>query len=106
MNPDAWATEKAGGVELKFLLQPRAVQSQIMGIHGGEIKVRIQAPPIDGRANQELCRFLSKSLRIPQRAVQIVSGASSRHKRVFIKGKTLNDLQRLLSSPFREENSD
>lgn len=106
MNSEPWVIEKTEGVELKFLLQPRAVHSKIMGIHGEEIKVRIQAPPIDGRANEELCRFLSKGLGVPQRDVQIVSGVSSRHKRVFIKGKTLDDLQRFLSLSLKGENTD
>ena len=96
MKFESWATEKKDGVELKCLLQPRASQSQIMGIHGGEIKVRIQAPPLEGRANEELCQFLSKRVGVPQRSVQIVSGASSRHKRILIKGKTLVDLQGFL----------
>ncbi len=93
MNSEPWATEKEEGVELRVLLQPRAAHSRIVGIHGEEIKVRIQSPPLDGRANEELGRFLSKGLGVPQRAVQIVSGASSRHKRVLIKGKTLDELR-------------
>ena len=97
MNSGPWVIEKVDGVELRFLLQPRAAQSQIVGIQGDEIKVRIQAPPIEGRANEALCRFLSQEFGVPQRAVQIVSGASSRHKRVFIKGKTVGELQALLS---------
>ncbi|MGD9850829.1 MAG: DUF167 domain-containing protein [Nitrospirales bacterium] len=96
MTSKPWAIEKNDGVELKFFLQPRAAKSQIMGIHGEEIKIRIQAPPLDGRANEELCRFLSKMMGVPQRFVQIVSGMSSRHKRVRIKGKALGDLQSLL----------
>lgn len=96
MKSETWVTEKKGGVELKCLLQPRAAQSQIMGIQGGEIKIRIQAPPVEGRANEELCRLLSKRLNIPLRSVQIVSGTGSRHKRVLIKGKTLGELQPVL----------
>ncbi|MDR4494771.1 MAG: DUF167 domain-containing protein [Nitrospirales bacterium] len=98
MKSEPWATEKKDGVELKCLLQPRAAQSQIMGIQGGEIKIRIQAPPLEGRANEELCQFLSKRVGVPQRSVQIVSGASSRHKRILIKGKTLGTLQAFLLS--------
>ena len=98
MNSEPWATEKRDGVELRFLLQPRAACSQVVGIHGEEIKVRIQVPPVEGRANEELCRLLSKGLGVPQRAVQIVSGANSRHKRVLIKGKTLDELRISLRS--------
>lgn len=98
MNGEPWVIEKLDGIELRCLLQPRAGKSQFVGIHGDEIKIRIQAPPIDGRANEELGQFLAKSLDVPKRAVEIVSGVSSRHKRVLIRGKTLSELQHLLTS--------
>lgn len=93
MKFEPWATEKKDGVELKCLLQPRAAQSRVMGVCGGEIKIRIQAPPIDGRANKELCRFLSKRLGVPLRSLHIISGTGSRHKRILVKGKTIDGLQ-------------
>ena len=55
-----------------------------MGRHGDAIKIRIKAPPVDGAANEELIRFLAKRFGVPRSAVQLLSGASSRDKRVAI----------------------
>ena len=57
-----------------------------MGIHGDALKIRVAAPPVDGEANDELIRFLSRRLSIPSTSVQIHSGAGSRHKRVRLRG--------------------
>jgi uncharacterized protein len=52
------------------------------------LKIRVAAPPVDGAANDELIRFLARSLSIPSTSLQIYSGASGRHKRVLVKGAT------------------
>ena len=73
---------------LHILVQPRASRSEIVGPHGDMLKVRLAAPPVDGAANEELVRFLAKEFGVPQRAVEIVAGLSSRRKTVRVTGVT------------------
>lgn len=86
------ATERTEGVEIRIHLQPRESKTEIVGLYGEAVKIRIAAPPVDGRANVELCRFLARQLGLPQQFVQVISGISSRQKRVFIRGRTLNEI--------------
>ena len=65
---------------LHILVQPKAAKDQVIGPHGGELKVRITAPPVDGAANQGLIKFFSKVFKVPKSHIAIVSGESSRHK--------------------------
>ena len=74
------------GAILTVHLQPKASTTECVGIHGDAIKIRVAAPPVDGAANDELIRFLARRLSIPSTSVQILSGASGRHKRVLVKG--------------------
>ena len=67
---------------LHILVQPRASRSEIVGPHGDMLKVRLAAPPVDGAANEELVRFLAKEFGVPQRAIEIVAGLSSRRKTI------------------------
>ena len=65
-------------------VQPGAKVTSIQGRHGDALKVRLAAPPVDGKANIELLRFLASALQVPRSAVQLVSGQTSRQKRVRI----------------------
>ncbi len=71
-----------------FYVQPRASKTEVVGRHGDAIKIRVKAPPVDGAANEELIRFLAKRFKVPQKAVELVSGSSSRHKQIAIEGVT------------------
>jgi uncharacterized protein (TIGR00251 family) len=71
---------------LQIKAAPNSVQDEIQGWLGDSLKVRIQAPPTDGKANERLCAFLAETLCLPKGAVTLVSGASSRQKRVSIRG--------------------
>ena len=75
-----------GGVELHLQVQPRASRTEVIGPHGGALKIRLAAPPVDGEANAELVRFLAKVLGVPRSAVEIVSGATGKRKRVRVTG--------------------
>ncbi|MFI5208224.1 MAG: DUF167 domain-containing protein [Gemmatimonadales bacterium] len=78
-------------------VQPRAKKSEVAGRHGDAIKVRLQAPPVDGAANEELVRFLAESLGIARRSVTIVGGHTSRRKTVEIEGLGAEDLAQRLA---------
>ena len=79
-------------------VQPRASRSEIIGQHGAALKVRLQAPPVDGAANEALVRLLADSLGVPLRSVRVVSGATSRAKTVEIDGTTESAV-RALAAP-------
>ena len=78
----------ADGVTLQVQVQPRASRTEVAGMHGDAIKIRLAAPPVDGEANEELVRFLAKLLGVPKNAVTIVSGATAKRKRVRVVGVT------------------
>lgn len=65
-------------------IQPGAKRSELAGEHGDRLKIRLQAPPVEGKANVALVRFLSKLFAVPRNAVHIESGELSRQKRVRI----------------------
>jgi uncharacterized protein (TIGR00251 family) len=81
---------------LHILVQPRASRSEIVGPHGDALKVRLTAPPVDGAANEELIRFLAKEFGVPQRAIEIVAGLSSRRKTVRVMGVTREEVQAVI----------
>lgn len=80
--PPPWLQPVEGGVELLVLVQPRASRSRVVGEHGGYLKVQLAAPPVDGAANAALLELLADLLGVPRRQVSLVSGESSRRKRV------------------------
>ena len=67
-------------------LQPRASKDEFCGPHGDSLKVRIKAPPVEGRANSYLVKFLAKQFGVSKRDVEIIGGELSREKRVRITG--------------------
>jgi uncharacterized protein (TIGR00251 family) len=67
-------------------VQPRASRTEIAGIHGEALKVRLQTPPVDGAANEALLQLLAESLGVPPRQVRLVSGATGRAKVVEVHG--------------------
>jgi uncharacterized protein (TIGR00251 family) len=73
-----------GDLLLVCHLQPKASKSEFSGLHGDALKVRIQAPPVEGKANSELVKFLAKQFGVSKSAVSIISGELNRHKRVRI----------------------
>lgn len=76
----------AEGVILSLHVQPRASKNEICGQQGDELKIRLTSPPVEGAANK-LCReYLGKLFGLPKSALEIISGESSRHKRVLIHG--------------------
>ncbi len=79
-------TERAGGVTFEVRVQPRASRTGISGEYQGALKIRLTAPPVEDRANEALCRFLSECLNVPLSAVKILSGEKSRTKRVQVQG--------------------
>ena len=84
----AWRREHGDALELSLHVQPGASRTEVAGVHGTEgamrLKVRLAAPPVDGKANAELLRFLAAAFGVPLRQVHLVRGATSRQKSVRI----------------------
>lgn len=81
-----WAMDSRDGVVLSVRIVPRASRTEVAGPMGEALKVRIQAPPVDGKANAALIDFLASALGVPRRGVTILSGRSSRLKKVRVTG--------------------
>ena len=86
------------GLTFAVRIVPRASRSEIAGEHNGALRVRIAAPPVSGAANRELVRTLAKIFKLPQNAVEIVSGATSKNKTVRLRGANAATLEQLLLS--------
>ena len=87
---------KGDGIILRVHLQPRAKKNEIVGIHGDSIKIRLKAPPVDGKANEEARRFLAKVLGIKRQQVILKTGTTSRSKSFLIKDVDLNTIEKKL----------
>jgi uncharacterized protein (TIGR00251 family) len=80
----AWCRQDGEGWLLAIRVQPNASVSAVVGEYADQLKVRLAAPPVDGKANAELLRFLAKALGVPRASVSVVRGQSSRSKTVRI----------------------
>ena len=89
--------ESQEGAILTVHLQPKASHTDIVGVHGEALKIRVAAPPIAGAANDALCAFLAKSLQIPQASVVIKRGITGRRKQVLLKNITPDRLREVLA---------
>jgi len=89
------------GVTLAVRAQPGAKKTAIAGVYGegasAQLKISVQAPPIEGRANEALIAFLAELCAIPKSSVQLVSGESSRSKVFLLRGMILAEAESLLS---------
>jgi len=90
-------SEDNRGLTFAVRIVPRASRSEIAGEQSGALRVRIAAAPVEGAANQELIKLLAKSFKLPQKAVEIVSGAASKNKIVRIQGADATRLRQLVT---------
>jgi uncharacterized protein (TIGR00251 family) len=84
------------GCEIAVRLQPRARANEIVGVRDGVIVVRVTAPPVDGRANEALCRLIAKRARVGVGRVSVVRGAGAREKLVRVEGIAAEELRMAL----------
>lgn len=75
---------------------PNAPRSEVIGWLGEALKVKVHAPPVEGRANEALCEFLAEALHLPRRAVSVLRGDTSRQKLVRIEGLSLAEVRQRL----------
>jgi uncharacterized protein (TIGR00251 family) len=89
-------SESHEGVTFAVKVIPRARRDEIVGMEGDALKVRLNAPPVQGRANDALVKFLAKKLSISRAQVEIVSGETARRKRVRVRGLGAEAVRHLL----------
>ena len=89
-------TPGTGGVYISLHVQPGARKEGVAGLFGTSLKVALKAPPVDGKANSALLRFLADTLKVPQANLELCAGASSRDKKVFVAGLTPEQIEQLL----------
>lgn len=76
--------EDGADLLLRLVLQPKASRDKFVGLLGDELKIAITAPPVDGKANAHLIKFLSKQFKVPKGAITVEKGLLNRHKLVRI----------------------
>jgi uncharacterized protein (TIGR00251 family) len=81
-----WYRRDGDVLSLTLHVQPGAKRTEIAGLHGEALKIRLAAPPIEGRANEALLRFIADTFGIPLRQVELKQGGQSRHKVVLVTG--------------------
>jgi uncharacterized protein (TIGR00251 family) len=74
------------GALLTVHIQPNASRTEYVGIHGDALKFRVATPPVNGAANEALCRFLAERFDLPKSAVEVRTGAKGRRKKILLKG--------------------
>jgi len=91
-----FVTPKNNGVLLKLHIQPGATKTEIVGLHGDRLRIRLKAPPVDGKANAGLIRFLSDILKVPKGRITITHGEAGRQKTVFVEAISESGIQDLI----------
>ena len=88
MSRPAWLDETSAGLRLRIHAQPGAKRTAVAGIHGDALKIRIQAAPVDGKANAALLGFLAKTLQCSPSQLVLLKGEHSRRKLIGVNGLT------------------
>jgi uncharacterized protein (TIGR00251 family) len=91
-----WLLADDDGCIITLHIQPGAKRTEVVGEHGDALKLRLAAPPIDGRANDALIAFLAEKLDMPRQSVVLLSGQSSRRKRLRLAQGSAQVVSRLL----------
>jgi uncharacterized protein len=89
-------TSREDAVVFTVRVQPRASRDEVAGVMGGALKVRLQAPALEDRANFALCEYLAQLLKTPKSAVRILSGERGRIKRIEIRGVSEQQVRGLM----------
>jgi uncharacterized protein (TIGR00251 family) len=87
------------GLTLRVRVQPRAAQDALGGERQGALVVRLTAPPVEGRANEALCRLLGRALGVPPSAVTVLRGTSGRDKLIAVAGLSASAARPKLERP-------
>ena len=89
--------DKSGAATLEIRVIPRSSRSEIVGLQGGGLKIKLRSAPVEGAANDELIKLLSKEFNISRSDIEIITGQTSKHKRIRITGITSARINAILS---------
>ncbi len=92
-----WLAESDEGLLLECKVIPNASKTAIEGLRDDRLLVRLATPPVDGKANRALIKFMSKELGISKSKIEIIQGEKSRSKRLRLRGIALDQAQQILS---------
>lgn len=90
--------ETLDGITFNVKVIPRAKRNEIAGAQGDAVKIRLNAPPVQGRANEALLKYLAGVLKVPRAQIEIVRGETSQHKVVRVRGVPLDKLKGLFEA--------
>jgi len=85
-----WYRRSGDVITLTLHVQPGAKRSEISGLHGEALKLRLAAPPVEGRANEALLKLIAELFGVPLRQVELRQGGQSRHKVVAVTGSVID----------------
>lgn len=89
--------ETREGCTLSLKVIPKSSQNKVVGLENGLLKMRVQAPPTDGEANEAVIRLLVDVLHVPKNSLSILKGQQSRQKMVFIRGLSVAQVLKILA---------
>jgi hypothetical protein len=92
------STSPDGTVLIRVYVQPKASRSRLVGLHDGCLKLAVAAPPVDGKANKEVVKFLAGILDVPVREVTVKSGLQSRKKLVAVNVADVNEIRTIIET--------
>jgi uncharacterized protein (TIGR00251 family) len=84
-----WYRRTSASITLTLHVQPGAKRNEISGLHGDALKIRLAAPPVEGRANEALLKYIAELFDVPLRQVELKQGAQSRHKVIAVSGSSV-----------------
>lgn len=85
-----WFRRNGEVLTLTLHIQPGAKRSELAGLHGEALKIRLAAPPVEGRANEALLKFIAGLFDVPVRQVELKQGGQSRHKVIAVTGSKVD----------------
>jgi len=97
-TPPSYIRAAKDGLILQVIVVPRARASKLLGLYDGVPKISLAAPPIEGRANDELVSFLTEVFGLPARNIELLRGDSSRRKSVLLRGISIEKATQVLES--------
>lgn len=95
---DAFYTENKDGIIIKIKAVPNSSKNEICGLYNDALKVKIKAPAVENKANEELIKFLSKQLKIPKNSITLKAGDTSKLKTLYINNCTIDKIKNLCAN--------
>jgi uncharacterized protein (TIGR00251 family) len=86
---------RSDGILLRIQVVPGSSKNQIVGLHGSRLKIKLQAPPVDGKANEALLSFIAETLGAKKSDIELIRGSTSRSKDLLVKNVTEERIMRL-----------